>query len=410
MREPPPDDQAGFGSVDATPVRVRTGDGDCLNVRYQPGRILLVQARDCLPEGTLLWLWGESVEAEGETWRYALGMGWVAERYTEPAPDAPRGFGPFASATVGWTVDGEWTRFAEVDAAGQVLRSTGWFSMNLLWSGVTPSPVSPSERYAAARRWDGTGPDGTVADLETGTEVSLGGWPVQWGPGDRLLVATGGACDGCTLAYGWTAPPFATIEPIPARLDSSVVAWLPDGSGLVAWDDERGLRVVGLDGTERPVGGSATAGAWPARLSVSPSGHAVLLVPYTGPIRVVELATGVVRLIERPATQPLWGRCGGFVGPTSTWLDDETIAWHESAAGPGQSGIFVMSLRTGEQRMFPFGDILELRPAGQGMLVFSAAEAPAARAPRKSWYTSWLLDPVAGVAWPATGGLFASWR
>ena len=42
--------------------------------------------RFCVPEGHLLWFYGDAVDADGETWRYALGTGWVAARYTKPDP------------------------------------------------------------------------------------------------------------------------------------------------------------------------------------------------------------------------------------------------------------------------------------------------------------------------------------
>ena len=54
-----------FGPVAAEPFRVRTGDGDCLNVRPTPGTTFGSDPRTCVPEGFLLWLYDGEVQADG---------------------------------------------------------------------------------------------------------------------------------------------------------------------------------------------------------------------------------------------------------------------------------------------------------------------------------------------------------
>ena len=404
---PPADDWAGFGPVDAEPVRVRTGDGDCLNLRSLPGTAG-PGPRQCAPEGTLLWLRGAAVEADGETWRYALGMGWVAVRYTVPAPDAPRGFGPFNTATVLGTDDGSWTQAAEVTPDGRVqVRGGGWLPFNAAWAAVRPSPLAPSGRYIAFQdHFDGPA-GGEVVDLATGERVPLGkAMPLLWGPGDRLAVRLPDACDACPGAIGWTAPPFDEVTPVPAAVAWNL-AWLPDGSGFVTWSAELGLRAVGLDGSERSIPLALGSDEWPGELSVSPSGRRVLAVPFAGPVRVIDLQTGEVQRIERPQPAIVGGRCGGSPGLTSAWADDDTVAWHEEGLDRQRNGIWVVNLRTGERQVYPFQAVLELRPAGRGLLAFTAADySPAERVPP----VSWLLDPGSGLAWPVTAGMFAAWR
>lgn len=405
---PPAHDWAGFGPVDAEPVRVHTGDGDCLNLRWLPGTAGQPTPRACAPEGTLLWLSGAAVEADGETWRYALGMGWVAVRYTVPAPEAPRGFGPFRAATVLGTDDGSWTQAAEVTPDGRVqVRGGGWLPFNAAWAAVRPSPLAPSGRYIAFQDHFAEPAGGKVADLATGGRVPLGkAMPLLWGPGDRLAVRLPDACDACPGAIGWTAPPFDEVTPVPAAVAWNL-AWLPDGSGFVTWSAELGLRVVGLDGSERAIPLALGSDEWPGELSVSPSGRRVLAVPFAGPVRVIDLQTGEVRRIERPQPAIVGGRCGGTPGLTSAWIDDETIAWHEEGLGRERNGIWVVNLRTGSSQVYPFTDVLEMRPAGGGLLAFTVQ----GYAPKEGLGpVSWLLDPGRGLAWPATGGMFAAWR
>jgi hypothetical protein len=404
----PDADWPGFGPIDATPAHVRTGDGDCLNLRYLPG-MGQNQPRECAPEGTLLWFWGEAVEADGETWRYALGMGWVAERYTVPAPDAQRGFGPFRRAIVVATADWAWSQLAEVSERGPE-RWSEWLPFNAGWGSVRPSAVSPSGRYVAFARQESEPSNGVVLDRETGEQILLEKViPLMWGPGDRLTVRGMGACDTCGGAYGWTEPPFAEVRPFPAALAWNLT-WLADGSGMVSWSKELGLQLFGTDGSERTLPLPMGENEWPGELVVSPSGRYLMAVPYAGPIRIVDVESGAVRLLDRPLPPFIGGRCGGSPGQMAAWIDDETVAWHESQLGRGQNGIVVANLRTGARKVYPFLTVIEMRAAGQGLLTFSVQDHLGQKEPVVTPTTSWLLDPNAGMAWPATSGMFAHWR
>lgn len=404
---PPAGDWPGFGPVTADPVRVRTGDGDCLNVRYLPGLSGQGAPRECAAEGTLLWLWGEPADADGETWRYALGRGWVAVRFTEPAPGARQGFGPFASVTAVAGALGEWSQVAAADSGGTVSRSP-WLPFNAGWSGVRPSPLSPSGRFVAAGQFDPDMAGGVVFDTATGAAAELNGaLPVMWGPGDRLAVRIPAVCDGCPGGYGWTSPPFREVRPF-AGPASWNLAWLPDGSGVVTWVPGAGLRVETLEGGERTIPLAVPPEEWPGELTVSPSGTKALLVPFTGPVRVVDLESGSVREFARPAPGFVGGRCGGSPGLTSAWADEETVAWHELLQGDGGNGIVVANLRTGERRVYPFVNVLDLRPAGAGLLTFTVQDYAGEKGELPAM--SWLLDPRTGDAWPAAGGMFGQWR
>lgn len=404
-----PAGDAYFGPVVTEPVRVRTGDGDCLNVRYLPGTTGQPRVAACAAEGTLLWLAGDQVEADGETWRYALGMGWVAARYTTPAAEAPRGFGPFSEATVLAVAEGMWTQAGRVTAAGLTRRGP-WLPFNAAWGMTRPGPISPSGRYLAFSAWEGERAGHTViVDLERGTEHALeGSAAVRWGPGDRLLVWLGDGCDTCPAEFGWTAPPFDQVTAIPAVLYWDA-AWLPTGEELVSWDARRGLVVTTLDGRERVLPLAMEDDDGISQLVVSPSGRSVLAMPWNGAIRVVDLDTGAVRRIERPTASFVGGRCGGGAGMTGAWVDDETIAWHETLAAGNGNGIVVVHLGTGARRVVPLTSVIELRAAGQGFLTFSVPEM-VGKDGEAAPGTAWLMDAASGDAWPATAGIFASWQ
>ncbi len=407
----PPAGDAPFGRVAAEPARVRTGDGDCLNVRYLPGTTGQPRVAGCAAEGTLLWLTGDPVEADGETWRYALGMGWVAARYTEPDPGAVRGFGPFREALVLAVAETwPWTQAGRVTGNGPTWRGA-WLPFNAAWGVARPGPLSPSGRYLAFSAWEGEGAGDTVlVGLEHGTEHTLkGAAAVRWGPGDRLLLRLHGACDGCAAGLAWTEPPFETVVPISGPVGWNA-AWMPAGDALVTVEAGRGLVVVSLDGSERVIPLALNESESIDQLVVSPSGRAVLAVPWAGDVRVIDLETGEERRIARPI-DVLRGGCGGTPGLTAAWVDEDTIAWHESMAPGNGNGIVVFDLATGARRILPFISVVELRSVGDGLLAFSVSDAGGAeKGTGIAPYSSWLLDAATGEAWPAVEGIFAVWR
>lgn len=165
--------------INAEPVRVHTGDGDCLNVRPQPGTTFATDPYTCLAEGTLLWLTPVGVTADGETWRYALGAGWVAARYTKPTTAPPlRLPAGLSEATVINQVDGR-IRMSKVDFAStkesgaQFVQASGSIA------------VSPDGAAFAA--WDGQGWLGATGTGQA-TPLTDAAMPLTWHVSGKLLA------------------------------------------------------------------------------------------------------------------------------------------------------------------------------------------------------------------------------
>ncbi|MGH2609243.1 MAG: hypothetical protein ACRDHF_09160, partial [Tepidiformaceae bacterium] len=88
---PPPEPKerrVPLGAISSDRAVVFTGDGDCLNVRPVPSKQFESDPRFCLNEGEIVYLHGDAIEADGETWRYALGRGWLATQYVRMEPRA----------------------------------------------------------------------------------------------------------------------------------------------------------------------------------------------------------------------------------------------------------------------------------------------------------------------------------
>lgn len=410
----PPSGPADLPPLAVEPVRVHTGDGDCLNVRPLPGiPPSNDRPRDCLPEGTLLWLAGPAIDADGETWRRALGMGWVASRYTRPEPKVSAGFGPFESAIVLASPSAfqtDWAQAVRVTPSGAAPASA-WLPFNPAWAGMRHAPLSPDGRYLAFVSYQPDDrPRAAVVEVQGGDLRDLPALPVSWGPGSRLLLKYPDLCDTCAGAYAIAGPPFTDPRPLPA-LGPWPLAWLPDGEHVVAWDASSGIHLAGTDGTSRVTPAALPDGAWPGELAVSPSGRYLLAVPYTGPIRLVDLETGALTTFDRRDPGPIGGRCGGSLA-TVAWLDDRTFAYHEAILGPGENGIILVNRETGARRRLPFGNVFELRAAGPGLLAFTTIDYPGkddlqGAAPPA---VSWLYDPSIDFASPAAPGLFATWQ
>lgn len=405
-----------FGLVEADPVRVSTG-GDCLNARLGPS--LSAAVYTCVPDGTRLWLWGEARDTDGETWRYALGFGYVAVRYTEPDPVAPSGFGPFAALRAVGALDSIewWTQVAEIRADGTVVHGP-WFPYSLTWSALGPSPISPSGRYLASRSRDARSPSTQLIDLETEEVLSIpGSTPLLWGPGDRLLLAVDDPpCvteDGRRCSYAaWWEPGLNEAAPLPAET-GYVRAWLPDGSGIIVWGPGPETRLIGIDGSVRtlPVTvNSNSLEAWVADIAVSPDGARAAVIVLGGPSYLVDLASGAAEQLDRPAEEFL-PRCGGGPGRIAAWADDRTLVWHEPAFLGRDGGLVIYDVVTRQRRFLPFPLGTGLAALPGGFIGVTTAEWPLdPEEKRGNVWTSWLLDPQSGELHPVAFGAYAVWR
>lgn len=404
--EQPP--QHAFGMVEAEPHRVYTGDGECLNVRPQPGTLFGGDPRTCVPEGFLLWLYGPAKDVDGMTWRYALGQGWVATQYVQPASDAAAGMDPFSSVVVTQQA-GSGTASARVHRSGAV-EDLPWLPYFPEGLGAQPAATSPDGRWIAYTRWDGpAGPQLTILDTTTNfaqsyPNLSSLGWSVE----NKLLVNVSANCAtrGCTNSLGWVRPTDGAVNPIPGSNDFWG-AWTPDGQSVIGQRDGNTIVFLGMDGTRREVAVDIDEGGYLGELTVSPDGTKVLSVSFLGDVRVIDLDSGRMRVLSRAPQLDVGGKCGGSTGKLSAWLDDNTVVWHESYAPKGQNGITIATLDGGIQRVIPFFTIQDLKVPAPGLISFTTWEyADDKPLPQLSW----LLDTSTGEARPVAIGAFPTWE
>ncbi|MEO8225408.1 MAG: WD40 repeat domain-containing protein [Gammaproteobacteria bacterium] len=395
-----------FGPVAADPVRVFTGDGDCLNVRPQPGTTFATDPRACVPEGFLLWLYGPEQNVDNEVWRYALGEGWVAIRYVKPDTTLNPGFGSLKSVLVS-QMDGVETFVASVQPSGsaKALAALQYVPQGI---GSTPPRVSLSGVYAAFDHPDNYAPSLVITRLADGAETRYPkAYAVEWGAGDRLLVRVSANCPNtCTWVTGWLDPKEGVIHTFEHQAnDWNNVAWMPDGESFIAITQARSVLRVYLDERIETVTADLGEDNGFGQISVSPDGSKLLSGATIGPIRVLDLRTGKVSEIPRAAQLPVGGRCGGATGRLSTWLDSSTAIWHESYAAKGNNGITIASAAGGARRVLPFFSIQGLSVVGPNLVSFSTYESMG----QTGFMLSWLLDTKSGEARPVTVGADPIW-
>ncbi|MEO8539823.1 MAG: hypothetical protein ABI577_08800 [bacterium] len=398
-----------FGPITAEPYRVHTGDGDCLNVRPVPGTTFQSDPRTCVPEGFLLWLYGEPKSVDGHTWRYALGEGWVAMEFVQPAPGATKGFGPFSSVMVGGS-NGESTQLARVSKDGAVAKLPTLPSA-LRGLGDVPPALSPDGKWAAYGNEERYVPTLTIRNMQDGTETK---YPQvflsAWSNGNRLLVRVNSNCpQQCTWTVGWLDPREGVLHELTNKQNSWwQIAWANDGQSLYVIDDGA-LIHVSLDGAVREIVAKRAAGleiAW-GQLSVSDDGLRLLSSPYQGAIIVVELKTGAISKVERAPQIPVGGRCGGSVGSLTTWLDANTVIWHESYAEKGGNGITISRTDGSGRRLIPFFTVGDIRKVAPSLVSFTTYENSNDKV---GFQLTWLLDTTTGEARPVTVGTSPVWE
>ncbi len=401
---PPPVKQLPMGPVPADRVKVQTGDGDCLNVRYSPGLRFQADPRFCVAEGTILWLAGNTRAVDGENWRYALGIGWVATRFTVAA-SAPRpDFGAFANGFVAWQEHGESLTVAHFDAAMKLLSSIEVAHEGFGLGSRLPE-VAPGGDYLAFSDHgaDGVAPRVVVVRVADGaTQEYPGGWTQAWSVDGRLLVTVSDGCElKCKSHVAVIDPVKATFTPLTEPAESRWGwAWAPDGKSVVSSVDEgRGLVRVALDGTVTPLV-TLPEGVTVGTIALSPSGKQLLSGSSVGAYRVIDLVSGALSEFARAKQRTdIGGKCGGSVGQLQVWLDETRFVYHESYAEKGNTGLTVASLTDGSRQVFPFDNVSDIRRVDANRVTFTnygGVEGIGS--------VTWILDVRTGEAWPLVIG------
>ncbi len=401
------------GPITADPYRVYTGDGDCLNVRPSPGtKFQSSDPRTCVPEGFLLWLYGDPMEVDGLTWRYALGEGWVAEQYVRADPAAQDTLANRVPGFVVSTVDGIEEHFSRVETSGQV---TKLVSLPVTGSTRFTQASGSSPAYAATQVWaDATNSQAIVfTELETGQQHSVAGARLLgWSDDGKALIILQRSRESLAYVVPGSAP--VELGPIPSGM--SGWAWVPGGNSVIVAGE--GSAVYEFDtsgGGARTVLQRDMSRTYLGELSVSPDGSRIMSSPYLGPLQLITLSSGQLNEFQRaPQQRDVGGRCGGASGKLSVWLDDNTIAWHESYAEKGSNGITIGDLRTGERNLVPFFTLQDISRIDARTLSFTTQEhiqgeiGADGNASAQSFPVVWILDVESGEARPVAIGSTSS--
>lgn len=395
------------GPVAGDPVVVHTGDGDCLNVRNAPSTQFAESILFCAIEGHALWLTSERVEADGEVWRRAIGLGWVAERYTKPATPLalPVGLGGIAVSLPDYSRNT--LEFARLDASGDTV-SSATFEGGQQGIGWNVERISPDGEYIAigAPRTDGW-QDVIIGDA-TGAEVAriAQAAALGWGDSGRLLLHTTVDCgsgSGCLNQLAvFEAASGATI-PLGERTALWPTAqWHPSGESVIAVIGGLQLVELALDGTAREIVTLPPDSPGIGEFAISPDGTRLLSASFIGAAQVFDLRTGAVDNLPRAAQRTdIGGRCGGGGTGLVSWLDDGRVVYHENAAERGQNGITVIDLATRTRTVIPFSTVQDIQPLGDSLIAFTTIESDAAGG---SWPVTWVMDVDSRQSWPVTTG------
>ncbi len=412
---PPPKEQRTLplGPIAADRAVVHTGDGDCLNVRPVPSKKFESDPRFCLNEGEIVYLHGDAIEGDGETWRYALGRGWLATRFVYMEPVSGRafldGFSSLVLQTTRWLNEASVTDYTAMDVSGK-LRPLGSLEYRQWGIGSGQSSISPDGRYAVVTTSTQSGDKLTmvVRHLESGSEyrvdnVSDGAWSHD----GKLLVQPQGCGDGCPWSFGVfdTSTGEVTRYTIPGE-KWVAPSWLPDGSGVIVSGDCRRLYRVTLGGAVTKISEQQDEKACYSGLVVSPDQSYGLVGGVYGPLRIVDLANGAMREFTRAGriVEPA-GKCGGSVGQLVDVLDNGRIVYHESLAAKGSNGITIGDVATGQRRVLSFWNIADLDAIGPDRVTFTSFE----QMNDVSFQLTWLLDTTTGEARPVAVGTEAAW-
>lgn len=395
------------GPIVAEPYRAYTGDGDCLNVRPAPIKAFATDPRTCVPEGFLLWLYGPAKEADGETWRYALGEGWVAARYVRPDPTALTGFGSLKGLLV-TTSDNVDTTVSRVRSNGSVEPLTG-FGFRVEGLGSLLPGYSPDGEWFAFTQQEGYRPVMTVGRM-AGDEVKK--YPglvfASWSTDNKIRVNTNEQCPQvCGIwGHGWLDPKDGANHRIEGLDRDTSLVWGHDGRYFIAVSQKVGIMRVDIDGTNTPIVKVIPEGFQFGEMTVSPDGTKLLSSATLGKIQVVDLRTGSLSAIDRAKQIQVAGKCGGASGRLSGWLDERTVIWHESYAEKGGNGITLAGIDGSNRRVLPFFSISDVRVITRSLVSFTTFES---EEQGPGFPLSWLLDVKSGEARPISVGSAAAW-
>ncbi len=344
----------------------------------------------------------------GETWRYALGEGWVAARYVRPDPSAVTGFGTLKGLLV-TTSDNVETTITRVDANGKATAITS-FRYQPQGIGGVPPGISPSGQYFAYSQEEGYKPTTSVGNLVTGEVKKYPGTYFQgWSSDDKLSLTVNETCPQVcgTWAYGWLDPNEAVVHKLDGiERNSTALFWGHDGKSFIVVTQNGGIVRIGLDGGRTTIRSTLPDGFQFGEMSISADGSRVLSSALFGKIQVVDLRTGSLATIERAKQIQVAGKCGGASGRLSGWLDATSVIWHESYAEKGGNGITMSGIDGSNRRLTPLFSIQDVRGVAPGLVSFTTIESDGDR-PR--FPLTWLLDVKTGEARPVSVGFAGTW-
>jgi hypothetical protein len=402
-KEPLPE----FGRVDAEPFRVHTGDGDCLNIRQVPGAMFSGEPLACVREGYLLWLVGEEQEVDGQRWRQALGHGWIATQYLRPDPSARSNpLRHFESVMVSLRLD-QGSVFARIGRSGEAT-ALGTFPFVGMGVDARAPQIRSDGRYASFQTWDEE-PLTVLVRLSDGeVHVLKRLVPDSWMPDGRLLVRLLVSCEeNCQpgpLAVFDPADGLVT-EPWPSLKGYSVIAgWTANGRSVVVVNERSVLR-LSIDGTiEVLVRDLPDEDFW--ELALSPDGNRILVGGGFSDLRILDLRDGSLGTFARADRRPAIQGCGFGGGRRATWLDDETIVYHEVSAAGSFNGLTIGRLADGSRRVIPLVAVQDLEVVAPGLLSVTTGWG----FDGIPWAITWMLDMASGDAVPVTPGQGPAWH
>jgi hypothetical protein len=396
------------GPIAADPVRVHTGDGDCLNVRQAPGTTFAAEPNTCLPEGSLLWLYGPAEQVDGESWRYALGAGWVATRYTR-ATAAPKFDAGLHKGVTLRSISKSDVTVTRLDATGKTAGSSSFTWRASEGLGGRLPEISPDGQYIAftSGGWgeDMTAVVGRIADGTT-QEVK-GAYAQGWSSTGDLLLSIAGSCtERCTSSWAVFDPASGHTQLLtaePGVWDGA--AWAADGKAVYLASGSKVTR-FGLDGSMRTVLETLPANTGFYGAVASPDGTRLLVGGGFGPLNVLDLANGQAAEFQRAPQRQVGGSCGGAVSSVAGWLDASHIYYHERSSAGNQDGITIGDLKTGSRRVLPYFNVRDVSSPAPGFLSFATYQVMG----DLQFTVTFLLDTATGDAVPMFAGDGATWN